>query len=378
MQNTNKTNNILSPKSPNVGKVTSSTKQKVFIGISGGVDSAVAAHLLIQQGYDVYGVFMKNWSGEDLGLTDECPWKEDQKAAIAVCKHLEIPFRTYNFEKEYRKMVITEFFDEYQQGNTPNPDILCNQFIKFDAFYEKAMSEGADFIATGHYVRGKDGGLYKAKDSNKDQTYFLSMVDKKKLRKVLFPLGDITKPKVREIAEKIKLPNANRPDSQGICFIGKVEMNKFLELKIKHKQGKIIDIDTMKQVGEHTGVWFHTLGQRKGLRIGGAGLPYFVASKDVDENILYVAQGRMHEALWKIVMTMDNLNLLTEINGDDIITASIRYRSEDTEIKITEGTVKDIREITFKEKQWAPAVGQYVAFFQGDRCIGGGRISGIK
>jgi len=355
--------------------------KKVFIGISGGVDSAVAAHLLIQQGYEVHGIFMKNWSGENLGLTDECPWKADQEASIAVCNHLGISHRTYNFEKEYHDMVITEFFDEYQRGNTPNPDILCNQFIKFDAFYNKAMSEGADFIATGHYVRGtngKDIGLFKAKDSNKDQTYFLSTVRKEKLEKALFPLGDIIKPEVRKIANKINLPNANRPDSQGICFIGKVEMSKFLELKIKHKNGDIIDLDTNKKVGTHTGVWFHTLGQRKGLKIGGAGKPYFVASKDIKQNILYVVKGRDHNALWKDTMTIDNLNLLANIDLEIPITASIRYRSKDTTINITSSKNSPIEKIKFLKKQWAPAVGQYVAFFQEDRCIGGGRINEIK
>jgi tRNA-uridine 2-sulfurtransferase len=349
--------------------------KKVFIGISGGVDSAVAAYLLKEQGYDVHGVFMKNWSGEDLGLTENCPWKEDQEAAIAVCDHLGISFRTYNFEKEYSEKVITDFFEEYQRGNTPNPDVLCNQFIKFDAFYEKAMSEGADFIATGHYVRGKDGGLYKAKDANKDQTYFLCMVRKEKLQKSLFPLGDLTKPDVREVAEKIDLPNAKRPDSQGICFIGKVEMEKFLELKIKHKVGKIIDIDTGKALGEHTGVWFHTLGQRKGLRIGGAGTPYFVAQKDVGENILYVAQGNDHKELWKETLEVEDINLIAKINQEIPITASIRYRSEDTPIELTQGN--SVNTVTFKQAQWTPTVGQFVAFFQEDRCIGGARIKTI-
>lgn len=356
-------------------KISNILKQKkVFVGISGGVDSAVAAALLKEQGYDVYGVFMKNWSGSDYGLEDNCPWKEDLEASIQVCNHLGIPHRTYNFEKEYRANVIEEFFEEYKRGNTPNPDVLCNTFIKFDAFLKRAIDDGADFIATGHYTRIKDGILHKAEDTNKDQTYFLAGVAKKNFSKALFPLGDLTKKEVREYAEKLKLPNSKRPDSQGICFIGKVEMDEFLALEISHKQGEIVDIDTNKVVGTHKGIWFYTLGQRKGLDIGGLSEPYFVADKNVTENILYVAAGKQNPHLWKKVITVEKYNLLNEITDINNLTATIRYRAPDSKVSITKGTATSPIEFTFDNPLWTPAVGQYLVLFEGSACVGSGRI----
>jgi len=231
----------------------SEEKKKVFVGLSGGVDSAVSAYLLKEQGYDVTGVYMKNWSGDEFGIQADCPWEEDQKDAEAVCKHLGIPFRSLNFEKQYREKVVEYFFSEYEKGRTPNPDVMCNKEIKFKLFLEKAMDEGADFIATGHYARKLEvdgvNKMLKGVDSNKDQTYFLYNLTQSQLDKVLFPVGEIEKPEVRRIAEKAGLPNAKKPDSQGICFIGEINVLKFLMSKIPVKEGDIIDIDSGKVVG---------------------------------------------------------------------------------------------------------------------------------
>lgn len=353
-------------------------KKTVFVGISGGVDSAVAAALLLEQGYKVEGVFMKNWSGEDYGIEDQCPWEEDLEMSIAVCKHLGIPHRTYNFEKEYREMVIKEFFEQYRQGNTPNPDVLCNTFIKFDAFLNRAKEDGADFIATGHYAKTKEGKLYKAKDNNKDQTYFLSQVTKTQLESSLFPLGDMEKSQVREYAKNIKLPNANRPDSQGICFIGKIDMTDFLSLELEQKEGSIIDIDSKEEVGKHNGVWFYTLGQRKGLKIGGLSTPYFVCKKDLSDNILYVAPGKDHPALWSREITVEDFRF---IDGDpeplEGVTGSIRYRSQDTALSVKEINGDSITFI-FDTPVWASTQGQYLVIYQDQQCLGAGKIQSAR
>lgn len=353
-------------------------KKKVFVGISGGVDSAVAASILLEQGYEVHGVFMKNWSGEDYGISDQCPWKEDLEASQMVCEFLGISHRTYNFEKEYREMVIKEFFEEYGKGNTPNPDVLCNKFIKFDAFLERALEEGADLIATGHYTKSKDGKLYKAKDSNKDQTYFLSQVKEDQLEKAMFPLGDMTKAEVRAYAEKKDLPNAKRPDSQGICFIGKIDMNDFLSLELDEKTGPIIDIDTGEVVGTHNGIWFYTLGQRKGLQIGGLSIPYFVCGKDIKGNKLFVASGKKNSALWATEIKVNNFEFINspiDLAELEDLTGTIRYRSPDTPVTVSvEPDDSSKLTVSFKEAQWAPATGQYLALFQGDQCLGSGII----
>ncbi|HVX92635.1 MAG TPA: tRNA 2-thiouridine(34) synthase MnmA, partial [Candidatus Dojkabacteria bacterium] len=258
-------------------------KKKVFVGLSGGVDSAVCALLLKNQGYEVTGVFLKNWSGDDYGVADQCPWEEDLASARGVAEFLNMPLKVYNFEKEYRDLVVKDFFYQYSIGNTPNPDVLCNKFIKFDQFLKKALSEGADYIATGHYAKTENGRLYKAKDSNKDQTYFLYQLNEDQLSHSLFPLADLTKPEVREIAKENNLPNAVRKDSQGICFIGKIDIVDFLKNELKEKKGDIVDIDTKEIVGEHIGVWFYTIGQRKGIKVGGLDEPYYVCSKDVQQ-----------------------------------------------------------------------------------------------
>lgn len=351
-------------------------KKKVFVGLSGGVDSSVTAHLLLEQGYDVTGVFMKNWPRAQ-GVSDEdCPRYQDYLSAKSVAEKLGIEFKVYNFEKEYAQLVITDFYDEYRAGRTPNPDVLCNKYIKFDAFLEKALEDGADFVAMGHYSRTKNGELLKAEDINKDQTYFLHQLTKEQLEKTLFPLGDLIKPEVRTIAKKAGLSTADKKDSQGICFVGKVNMNEFLKEVIDEKEGQFVDIDTRKVVGKHSGVPFYTIGQRKGIKIGGSGEPYFVAEKDLATNTIYLAKGKRHASLWKSEMFVQNMHT---IDGEEIkdgeYTASVRYRAADKKMQLTQ---KDNGyQIIFSEPVWAPATGQSLVIFDGNRCLGGGKISEI-
>jgi tRNA-specific 2-thiouridylase len=352
-------------------------KKKVSVGLSGGVDSAVAAHLLIEQGYAVTGVFMKNWSGEDYGVADLCPWREDLKSATAVAEHLGIPLKVYNFEKEYRELVVKDFFKQYALGNTPNPDVLCNKFIKFDKFLSKAITEGADYIATGHYAATAGGSLFQAKDTSKDQTYFLHQLNSDQLSRTLFPLGEYMKSEVRKIAQQKGLPNAQRPDSQGICFIGEVDIVNFLRNELKEMKGDIVDLDSGSTVGEHKGVWFYTLGQRKGIGVGGSGEPYFVADKDVEKNILYVVKGRTNKELWSNTVSVKDLHLIDSLDLPKQIEAAIRYRSKASQVKLL-GKNASTTTFQFAKKQWAPSPGQSLVLYSNGRCLGGGVISGVK
>lgn len=343
--------------------------------MSGGVDSSVSAALLLQQGYDVTGVFMKNWSGDDFGIQDQCPWEEDQAAAAAACEHLGIPFRSFNFEKEYRARVVDYFFSEYAKGRTPNPDVMCNKEIKFDLFLQKSLAEGADLIATGHYAQviNKDGmyQVLKGKDSNKDQTYFIYNLNQEQLSKVLFPIGHLPKSEVRKLATSFGLPNAERPDSQGICFIGEIDVYKFLRSQLPIKKGEIRDIDTQEVVGEHDGVSFYTIGQREGLGIGGQSIPYFVVEKDLENNIVYVGHGNDHEAMFRSEIQLENLHLIDpsiELNGQ--LSAVVRYRQKPAAGKLDAAQMR----FTFDKPQRAATSGQSLVIFDGDICIGGGVI----
>lgn len=355
-------------------------KKKVFAGLSGGVDSSLSALLLKEAGYNVTGVFLKNWSGDDYGIQSDCPWEKDQQDAENVCKMIGIDFMSYNFEKEYRTKVVEYFFKEYKKGRTPNPDVMCNKEIKFKLFLEKAMSEGADFIATGHYAQIKkiDNNrisLFKGSDPKKDQSYFLYTLRKEQLKKIIFPVGNLTKDQVRKIAEQKNLPTAKKPDSQGICFIGEINVLKFLMSQIPTRKGDIIDIDSGKIVGEHSGVEFYTIGQRSGLKIGGSSLPYYLAKKDIAKNILYVALGRNNPELFTQEVILEELFLsardFSELSSLTL-SASIRYRQNPARCKILKenNTVR----VVFTEPLKTPSSGQSLVLYNNDECLGGGII----
>lgn len=359
----------------------SKENKTVFVGLSGGVDSAVSACLLKEQGFNVVGVFMKNWSGDDYGLQSECPWETDQKDAEAVCQKIGIEFRSFNFEKEYRSKVVEYFFNEYSKGRTPNPDVMCNKEIKFKLFLEKALSMGADYIATGHYAIREDdkngiAHMYKGVDSNKDQTYFLYNLTGEQLQKVLFPVGNLEKHEVRKLAEKFNLPNAKKPDSQGICFIGEINVLKFLMNRIPEKMGDILDIDTGEKVGEHNGIYFHTIGQRGGLGIGGQQTPYYVVAKDIGKNILYVGHGHNHKAMMKTDIFLENLHLINmdvnQVLSKDNLSASIRYRHKAEPGRFLEVDGKFL--FRFDNPQRAPSSGQSLVIYNDNECLGGGVI----
>lgn len=348
-------------------------KSTVALGLSGGVDSSVAAYLLQKQGYNVIAYYMRNWSS-DLGKF-KCPWKEDRDSALRVANYLNIPFYTLNFEKEYKKKVVDYLFEGYQKGITPNPDIMCNKEIKFKVFLEKALKLGADQIATGHYAqvkKDKNGfHLLKGKDKNKDQSYFLYTLNQKQLSKILFPIGEYTKPQIRKIAKDAKLPTANKPDSQGICFIGEVNITELLKTVIKPKKGDIITTEGEK-IGEHEGVWYYTIGQRKGIKVGG-GIPYFVVEKDIQNNKLIVAKGSWSEELFTKTCIINNIHWINKKAKLPLkCSAKTRYRQED-QIGILDKQQNSYR-MLFKEKQRAITSGQSAVLYQKEECLGGGII----
>ncbi|MBN1331985.1 tRNA 2-thiouridine(34) synthase MnmA [Candidatus Dojkabacteria bacterium] len=350
--------------------------------MSGGVDSSVSAAILKSEGYDVTGVYMKNWSGDDFGIQGDCPWEKDQEDVLEVCKKIDIPFRSFNFEKEYREKVVEYFFAEYKAGRTPNPDVMCNKEIKFHLFLKKSLEEGADLIATGHYVQRQEANgkfkLLRGVDKNKDQSYFLYSITQEQLSKSLFPIGHLKKSEVRELADKFNLPVANKPDSQGICFIGEIDVQEFLRSRIQPHQGDIIDVDTGKKVGEHDGVEFFTLGQREGIGVGGAKEPYFVVDKDWEKNVLYVGMGSDHPKLYKDLVEIENLYLIDPKSAvNDLhefhLTASVRYRHTPEPCKLinTGGPIT----IKFNDPQRAVTPGQSIVLYNGEECLGGGIIN---
>lgn len=352
---------------------------RVVVGMSGGVDSSVTALLLKEQGYDVIGLFMKNWD-DDSGY---CTAADDAQDARRVAGKLGIPYYAVNFEKEYMDKVFSYFLDEYKKGRTPNPDVLCNREIKFGEFMSKAMDIGADFVATGHYanvafMNGKYS-LLRGKDEKKDQSYFLHALSQTQLSKTMFPLGHLTKSQVREIAEKAGLATAKKKDSTGICFIGERNFRDFLKTYLPATPGEIRTVDG-KKVGEHEGIMYYTIGQRQGLGIGGGGngQPWYVVDKDLKNNVLVVAQGSDHPQLFSNRLIATDVNWISGVKPEMefACTAKIRYRQADQKVMIR--YVKDdLYEVVFDTPQKAVTPGQSVVFYDGDICLGGGIISNV-
>ena len=390
--------------------------KRVVVGLSGGVDSSVAAYLLIQQGYEVIGIFMRNWHDESVTISDECPWIEDSNDALLVAEHLGIPFQVIDLSEAYKSRIVDYMFDEYQRGRTPNPDVLCNREIKFDVFLEAALQLGADYVATGHYCRkaeNNDGtfSLLAGIDKTKDQSYFLCQITQYQLSKALFPIGDLEKKEVREIAKKLALVTAEKKDSQGLCFVGKISLPLFLQQKLKAKTGPIIEIpenlpqfqaynsiplnaanvielstpftynSTMGEVvGKHQGAQFYTIGQRKGLNIGGKPLPSFIIGLDTNENNIYTGQAEVHPGLNRYALKVESNSINWLINNDLISNNTelrcqvrIRYRQALQEARLI--TLKGELYILFDKKQKGITPGQFAAWYLGEELVGSGVIS---
>ena len=347
----------------------------VFVGMSGGVDSSVTAVLLKNAGYHVVGVYMKNWSKDLPGM--KCPWAEDLADAKRVATKLDIDFRIFDFETEYHAKVVDYMIEEFRKGNTPNPDVMCNQEIKFKLFYNIAMSQGADFIATGHYAISEDGNLKLATDTNKDQTYFLYRISDEAISQTLFPLGKMLKPEVKQLAAEFGLDNAYKKESMGVCFVGEVGIKDFLQEYIEVTPGQIIDRDTNEVLGTHEGAVFYTIGQRHGLNLGG-GLPYYVVGKDMTKNLVYVSKNLNHLNLWTKTLKLKDL-IIRQIHQEsgDIqpnlakLTCRVRHRAPLISCSFNSET----NEVTLSEEIKHPAAGQSVVFYDGDICIGGGIIA---
>lgn len=395
--------------------------KKVVIGLSGGVDSSVAAYLLKKQGYEVIGLFMKNWHDDTVTISEECPWLEDSNDALIVAEKLGIPFQTVDLSSEYKERIVDYMFMEYKMGRTPNPDVLCNREIKFDVFLKIAIQLGADYVATGHYCRkgilkNADGSetyqLLAGKDDNKDQSYFLCQLSQEQLSRTLFPIGELTKPQVREIATEMNLITADKKDSQGLCFIGKVRLPEFLQQQLKPKKGKIIQVpptvDAYQRtvpkfeskeaelafyaqkpeyqiqdgvvVGEHQGAHYFTKGQRKGLHVGGTKEPLFVIETDVKDNVIYTGEGKSHPGLYRRTLFVKDEelhwvrpDLKLKIDDSLGVKARIRYRQtlQEAILYKTEGGLY----VDFVEDQSAIQEGQFVAWYVGDELVGSGVIS---
>jgi tRNA-specific 2-thiouridylase len=395
--------------------------QKVVVGLSGGVDSSVTAYLLKEQGYEVIGLFMKNWHDDSVTISKECPWLEDSNDALIVAEKLGIPFQTVDLSAQYKERIVDYMFREYEKGRTPNPDVLCNREIKFDVFMKIAMQLGADYVATGHYcrkgvIKNEDGTetyqLLAGADGNKDQSYFLCQLSQEQLAKTLFPIGELQKPEVRKIAAENDLITADKKDSQGLCFIGKVRLPEFLQQKLRPKKGVIVEVPAVleqygstlpqfnskleelayyaekphydltdgKVVGEHQGAHYFTKGQRKGLDVGGTKEPLFVIETDVDQNVIYTGQGKSHPGLYRRTLFVSNdelhwvrTDLALEVDQTMEVMARIRYRQplqKATLYKVDAGLYVD-----FVEKQSAITEGQFVAWYIGEELVGSGVIS---
>ncbi len=358
-------------------------KKKVVVGMSGGVDSSVSAILLQKQGYEVIGLFMRNWDsladGELDGpttSTGQCPQEADYDDAKAVCDKLGIPLYRKDFVKEYWDYVFTYFLDELKNGRTPNPDIMCNKYIKFDMFAKEARKLGADYIATGHYARMNNGHLLRGIDSNKDQTYFLSQVSKEQLENVLFPVGDMEKKDVRKIAEEYELITAKKKDSTGICFIGERNFKNFLKNYLPNQPGDVINIDTNEVIGKHIGLMNYTIGQRKGLNIGGTKDKMFVVGKDLEKNVLYICLGEDNDYLISTSCLVDNINYLGDEKLENV-TAKFRYRQEDIPVHLE---WLENGEILVRYDQGVKSVtpGQACVFYNKEECLGGGIIKEVR
>ncbi len=389
-------------------------KKRVVVGLSGGVDSSVAAYLLQQQGYDVIGMFMKNWHDDSVTISPECPWLDDSNDAMIVAQHLGIPFQAIDLSVEYKARIVDYMFAEYQRGRTPNPDVLCNREIKFDVFLSNALKLGADYVATGHYVRKdsfeKDGKtifrLLGGKDPNKDQSYFLCQLTQEQLSRSLFPVGDLLKPEVRAIAKKIGLVTADKKDSQGLCFVGKVHLPDFLQQRLEPKRGKVVELpataDTFsygfadddlpalaspyrleaaegKIVGEHNGAHYYTIGQRKGLNLGGHAKPLFVIGTDTEQNIIYTGMGEDHPGLYRrglFISAQDEHwireDLKLAVGESRKYLGRIRYRQ-----RLETCTLHQKSEgvyIIFDKPQKSVTPGQFAAWYDGEELVGSGAI----
>lgn len=394
--------------------------KRVVVGLSGGVDSSVAAYLLKEQGYEVIGLFMKNWHDDSVTISNECPWLEDSNDALLVAQKLGIPFQTVDLSEQYKEKIVDYMFSEYEKGRTPNPDVLCNREIKFDVFMKIALSLGADYVATGHYCRkGEievDGNpmyqLLAGVDGNKDQSYFLCQLSQDQLAKALFPIGELTKPQVREIAAKMELITAEKKDSQGLCFIGKVRLPEFLQQQLQPKEGLIYEVsaenelyqekkinfdsleeklkyeasniqyspNAAKLVGKHQGAHYYTIGQRKGLNVGGTKEPLFIIATDIETNAIYTGQGSNHPGLFKKALFVANDEVhwirpdLSLKPGETLkVKARIRYRQELQEATLFQ--FEDGMYVEFNQPQSAITEGQFVSWHMGEELIGSGVIS---
>jgi tRNA (5-methylaminomethyl-2-thiouridylate)-methyltransferase len=347
--------------------------KKVFVGMSGGVDSSVSAALLVESGYDVTGVYMRNWSRDLPGM--KCPWADDLADAKRVAVQLGIDFRIFDFETEYREKVVQYMIDEYKAGRTPNPDIMCNQEVKFKLFHEMSMTQGADFVATGHYAQTSDGMLLRSVDEKKDQTYFLYRVSEDVLRRTVFPIGHLKKVDVRELAKKYNLKTATKKESMGICFVGSVGIREFLSEYVEKKYGEIRDDKSDEIVGHHDGAVFFTIGQRHGLNVGG-GLPYYVTRKDIESNTIYVSTDLNNRSLWREEIKLINSHFINKgfILEDKEYQVRVRHQAPmvGARLSLKSG---DVVVAKFSDEQRAITAGQSIAFYDEQVCLGGGIVS---